>query len=60
MSTTSSRGRHASCLRTLIDDADLRRRMGRDAWEYAQTRSIDVCAHRWLDVYQKAAPDLCL
>lgn len=42
-------------LRRLIDDEQLRRRMGAEALAFAQTRSIDLWAPRWMDVYTEAA-----
>jgi glycosyltransferase involved in cell wall biosynthesis len=42
-------------LKSLIDDEALRRRMSRQALAFAQTRSIDLWAPRWMEVYQEAA-----
>jgi glycosyltransferase involved in cell wall biosynthesis len=42
-------------LKELIDDEQLRRRMSRQALAFARTRSIDVWAPRWMEVYREAA-----
>jgi len=44
-------------LRRLIDDEELRGRMAAEALAFAQTRSIDVWAPRWMEVYSEAAID---
>jgi glycosyltransferase involved in cell wall biosynthesis len=42
-------------LRRMIEDAALRRRMADEALAFAQTRSIDVWAPKWMEAYQEAA-----
>lgn len=43
-----------TALRELIEDEALRRRMGVEALTWAQTRSIDLWAPRWMEAYEEA------